>query len=107
MFLRLLINVAVITNMNEMLKNKLKDQYGVGVQDSLLLIVQSFDRYCYFKNIINNGLISMDNYNMNYYNPDKLKQIIHDFNKENNIENGMLENDNDLDNEIIDLLSRN
>ena len=33
---------------------KLKDQYGISVKDALLLIVESFDRYNSYKDIIMN-----------------------------------------------------
>ena len=80
-FLRLAVNVAVTLNMDQILQNKLKNQYGVGVKDSLLLIVHSFDRYCYYKYIINNGLNNIQNYNLNDANPNKLKKIIKDLMK--------------------------
>ena len=52
-FVRLSVNIAVTNNMHEILQNKLSDQYGINTKDSLLLIINTFDRFCIYKNIIN------------------------------------------------------
>ena len=101
--LRLAVNVAVGLNMDQILQNKLKNQYGIGVKDSLLLIVHSFDRYCYYENIINNygNNNPIDNNGIGN-SADYYKKIIDDFNKKYNNKNDVI-----LDQKIINLLTSN
>jgi hypothetical protein len=101
--IRLAINATVIINMDNILKQKHPDQYGIGTKDSLLLIIKSFDRYCYYKNMINKHMkIEEEKYNTNddttmmdidYY------QIISNFDQENH-----QTEDKILDAKIIELL---
>ena len=61
MILRFVIAVGITYNMAQIICKKIKDQFGMGVKVALLLIIESFDRYCICKNILNGKMTKSSN----------------------------------------------
>ena len=84
------------------LTQKIADQYGMGVKDALLLIIETFDRFGIYKNILNGRMSdTKDKNNIISKTKSEYREIINAFNTKYN-----LPSDQEIDDQIIDLLCR-